>query len=208
MCKEGLEKGSEDEFPELADLQEMRGNESMFRLVCDNFMPCVTGKPVWKNNSGKRLVSTVATIADEAFCLVALEHGCDHWKDRCEWMKATGKEEKECDEACKAQKKAKAVGGNTADTHDCKENKCTSKAGKGRGPNEDGGWSKDGKKRFNELFRMVKAKREENGQSALEKSHLVHRAMVLGKRTGKATETETGGLSDEEEWAPLFGKVK
>ena len=70
------------QLPDLEDFKitNIMANDEMFRLFCESILACVVGKTWWSSKAGKKTVSEMATVSDEAFGLLLLENSYDMWK--------------------------------------------------------------------------------------------------------------------------------
>ena len=109
------------------------GRNEDFKILCEiGFAPMVS-KDTWKLNHKEVKISTLFTVADEAFALLTMENNIEEWMK----LEVHGKESVEGEES--VQKGALT--------------RYTS-----QGTNKDGtkkGWTLEGKRRFNKLYDAV-----------------------------------------------------
>ena len=66
----------------LEDFLDMRSNEECYGIFFKWFLPCVTGKTLWNINLVSATKdSDLASVPDEAFCLLLLINSYDRWVD-------------------------------------------------------------------------------------------------------------------------------
>ena len=64
----------------LEDFLEMRSNKECYGIFFQRFLPCVTGKTLWNINLDSATKdSDLASVTDEAFCLLLLINSYDRW---------------------------------------------------------------------------------------------------------------------------------
>lgn len=109
-----------------------------------HFLPAVVGKNKWKRQCAERSVSKIATISDEAFCIVLLENNIDYWGEVM-MEKATNLPESET----RPPSKYTFFGEKTS-------------------TRKFAGWSKAGLQRYNDLQDMVKKDRKTKDRAVVE----------------------------------------
>lgn len=138
----------------------LREDTQIMTLFVDRFLPCVVGKNAMKRDKYKMTISEIASVSDEAFALLVLDHIWERWMgkdiDLYKKLKTTkpvpgNKDDKEA--------RKPAVGKYTHEYH---------KAGRCKG------WKPEGLRKFIELCERVKEDRtKDNG--AFEESYLAAR---------------------------------
>jgi hypothetical protein len=143
-------------FPPLDSILEMRENkEDSYQIFCDHVLSQVVGKNDWKTRAGKEMISSIATVSDEAFAILLVENNYQVWEDD-----ALGT----CGEGG-----VKASSRYTVN---------------GAGTKKYQGWTREGLKRFNTLAAMVHADRISN-KGAFEKMVKDKKLMAENRKKGK-----------------------
>lgn len=158
------------------------GNNEDFKVLCEiGFAPMVS-KDTWKLNCMEVKVSTLLTVADEAFALVTMENNIEEWMQ----LEVHGKE--------LVQK-----GALTRYT-----SQGTNKDGTKKG------WTLEGKKRFNELYDAVILERRTKRSDSKETYVMAEWKKEGGNRRkrlgdGNDDESTTQEEREEEEFVPRNG---
>lgn len=130
------------ELPAKKEILELRLNEEVFEVFCDEFLRCVVGKLVWRDRVCYETVSDIATPSDEALTLLILENSWDRWEQIYE-MKGD-------------YRKATIATKWTSDPHQA---------------SPYSGWTVEGRERFNELRQLVLRDRSEDYCSMVEEHY-------------------------------------
>jgi hypothetical protein len=133
-----------------------RRNAKMYKVLFDNFLPCVIKKSVFEHQVAVATNDrTLCTVSDEALALLLLENSFDHWQDidRLRKGEVTPKQGQKRREFESDVPTRYTKGGIVYDT--------TVKN------NDPKGWSAEGIKRYNELYAMVKEDRKSNKAFAI-----------------------------------------
>ena len=183
------EAGLGEDFPQLDELMAMRGGEfDDFKFVCDNFLPCIVGKVIWKDEASNRPVSEFASISDEALCLLTLENYYEYWKAKCDWL-VEEEGRKEIDYEADPKNKNAPVP------------KYTGCGGNEAQPKKRGGWCDEGMQRFNDIFDDVVQDREEHED--VEQQYMKYRVETFGDG-GKQKKRQKAAVP-EKRTRPKFG---
>ena len=174
-----------------ADDNERKIQESQYRIVFEEFLPCVIGEHVWKRDRGKKLLQDYATVSDEGFVLLVLENFDCTWSDmsagkleQSVWKKRSSKRkdagQEPLDESQKAAKPRYSDGGS--------------------GTNDHQGWKEDGHIRFRSLCLIVKSWRMQASYKSMERRLLAdykHRQATVTRRpVNLPKENEPVGYDD------------
>lgn len=137
-----------DKLMRLEEYLEMRNDSNAFVSFCDNFLPAVVGKAVWKNNVTSKLVSEMATPSDEAFVYLLLENNWNKWEEEARQAIAKLNKEEGVDELLEQdeEEESSQSGKSTIATEYTESNP---RGGKNTG------WSSEGMRRYNELYTRV-----------------------------------------------------
>jgi hypothetical protein len=130
-------------FPSLNDFLEMSQKESSYLLLCTQFIRPIVGTTKWKHNFLRKRMSLYVTISDEAFALLTLENNYDRWVDM--WHNQNLK-------TSNVEAKWTNAGQSLCNGQSKRFN----------------GWKQDGYTRYNELYDLVEADREEEGRRNFE----------------------------------------
>lgn len=122
-------------MPTMDDILEMRKNtNNAYELFCERLLSHIVGKVDWKTKGSTEMISTIATVSDEAFAILTLESNYSLWKEDVLGVTGGG---------------TKAVSRYTQN---------------GAGTKKYQGWTDEGLRRFNVLAAMVHADRvHDNG---------------------------------------------
>ena len=153
LCTDLIEAKS---LPTLQSIQQKRDNQECFYLFCDVFLSKVVGVTTWRDGCIKLKVSDMATASDEAFTYLLIENYWDNWATL---DLETYKNETTYENNSTKKKKRKATWG-----------KYTKNA---YGARRFGGWTDEGRLRFNSLYAEVTADRLKNG-GRIEELYLSH----------------------------------
>lgn len=69
-------------FPTERQLTQIHQYMDSYKLLMENMLPIVIGRPKWKREKGVVLLSTFATPSDEAFVFVAVSNSMERWSTR------------------------------------------------------------------------------------------------------------------------------
>lgn len=145
------------ELPQLSEFQELRGNGEVFKIFCDRILPCVVGKNNWKQRCSIEKVSEIASPSDEAIALLLMENSWRRWRDLYK---------------------------NDCRTHGVETPTLYTSEAKVRGAYA--GWSDQGKRRYNGLYRKVLEDRNSQVGKMMEEQYLEYRQeMDQGRRKRK-----------------------
>jgi hypothetical protein len=144
-----------------------------YDLFCNHFLQCVVGRRNWRAGVEAKEVRDVATMTDEALCLLLLENSWDKWVDMA--VNKTGKSDV--------------------------ESKFTS-GGIGKNSKKYMGWSRDGLKRFNTLRSQIESERRNARLVEFDAKYLANRiarleAVKREKNNGTGNGNEGAADSDE-----------
>ena len=64
-----------------ADDEERKQQAKVYKLVLQEFLPCVIGEAIYKRDRGTKLVHEYSTVSDEGFVLVILENFNSTWSE-------------------------------------------------------------------------------------------------------------------------------
>jgi hypothetical protein len=71
-----------DTLPSLVDVLKMRTNNgNAYELFCDKFVSLVVGRHDWKSRESTEMISSMATVSDEAFAILIFENNYDVWTE-------------------------------------------------------------------------------------------------------------------------------
>jgi hypothetical protein len=130
-------------FPSLNDFLEMSQKESSYQLFCSHFLRPIVGTTKWKHNFLRKRMTLYVTISDEAFALLTLENNYDRWIDM--WRNDNLK-------TSEVEAKWTNAGQSLSNGQSKRFN----------------GWKQDGYTRYNELYDLVEADREDAGRRSFE----------------------------------------
>jgi len=153
---------------------ELRKNEDVMKVFADHIVPCIIGRSVFKQNKVKQVFTQLASISDEAFGLLVLEHIWDVWIDKdLEAYKDKMAKGMGGGAGVEKRKREPPLAGKYTDSH--------TKRGRSHG------WTAAGLTRFNELMSLVKEDRKsDNGkfdQTYLQYKQDEEKANKEGKKT-------------------------
>lgn len=144
------------ELPSPKEFLDLRMNEDVFGVFCDEILRCVVGKLVWRERVCNELVSEIATPSDEALALLILENSWDRWEQIYE------------------------VGG------DHKKATITAKwTSDPQYATPFSGWNLEGRERFNELRQLVISDRKGTYCSEVEENYRQKKQEGVNKKKRK-----------------------
>ena len=146
------------------------GSYEEFKLCAELCFSNVKTREFWKNNCSRVPVSKFITVADEALTLLILENNCEEWIAQVE-LKET--------------------------QNPAKKRRLTRYTGKGR--KVDGtkkGWTLEGKKRFNDIFDVIKNQRKLETSTSRESNMMKEWG---GAAEEKSLRLRAGATSNKEE---------
>jgi hypothetical protein len=156
-------KEEEDQIPSLGTLEtKMRRDYQSFSKFLEWFVSCIICRENFRKNVTQQKVSMFVTVSDEVMALLILKNNYDLW---CE----IGQEYK--------------TNGNKLKIEDCKSKQIYFSEGKGRGRS----WSDEGKDYFNNMYKLLKQDRDENGE-AFDNQYFEEQGMVRGIQTKRGCE--------------------
>jgi hypothetical protein len=127
-------------LPRLSEIMALRMNcNGAYTIFCDYVLSQVVGRNKWKKTRHLNVVSTLATVSDEAFALLLLKNSWDMWIEMAELDSKKGGEPTE------------------------KRMKTTKWTQSGAGTIKYGGWKEEGLKQFNILAKKVLEDRKADG---------------------------------------------
>jgi hypothetical protein len=186
-------KGNKQAFPTMEDFLALHEGGDAYHLFLTRILERVVGRSSWEGNCDKKLLSTFCTRSDEAFGLLLLENNYDRWTAM--WRSGDLRNSK----------------GEAPDT--LYTNMAESRTRGSASNRKLEGWSQEGYARFDELYAMVKADREQPSRIELETQirkeleakkarKRCHKKQVLEANTGISypchdfDDVTTGGLQD------------
>jgi hypothetical protein len=159
---------------ELLKEEGLRSDVGQYTEFADRMIRAVYGKNRYSHNSSVMLFDELVSPSLEAFALLLYKNGYENWI----WMH---------NNACM-----------TSDVSDDTEEECpnykyTTRAG-GDFTSRNGGWSREGMRLYNELYKMAKTDRE-NDKGTFGKVYKVHRVEMSGRK--RKRRTNNGGPGEQ-----------
>ena len=178
-----------------ADDEERKEQEKQYKIVFEEFMPCVIGEHIWKRDRSKKMVHDYSTVSDEGFVLLILDNFDVTWSDmsvgkleQSVWKKRNTKLENAGKEPL--EEKLKAAKPRYSDG--------------GSGNNDHQGWKEDGHVRFRTLCLKVKEWRMQTSYKNMERTlleHYKHNNKAITRQPVKITkDDEPVGYDDWDEF--------
>jgi len=128
-------------LPKPADIMALRANKNdSYIIFCDYFLSQVVGRNDWKKRRHVEVISSLATVSDEAFAILLLMNSWDMWIEMVDE-----------DEAVKKGKSGEQQQGQVGG----RKHTTTKWTQSGAGTRKYGGWKEEGLKMFNLLAKKI-----------------------------------------------------
>jgi hypothetical protein len=184
----------------LVDILELSKGGNAYKWVCSKMMQCVVGYSKWQRRCFKEHMSEFTTDSDESFLVVVIENNYQRWLDEAQYLANNTSN----------QAKTTTKPANEDIEEQWKENLAPAKytnagmsASNSKGSNRRcGGWSKEGYKRFNALYAMVKEDRKRRVEFELDLKE-----MCQDERNMDEAQNDDDDDSDDEEIIPANDMV-
>ena len=149
---------------ELEDILNLSAGGEAYVWICSTLMSCVVGYKVWNRRCFKELLSDFSTDSDESFLVLVVENNYQRWMEEARHTTGTvvvqTKEDNEDGEDNDDNDEEPTEEHNEHWKENLPPAKYTNSVGSsssGKGSNRRcSGWSKEGFKRFNTLYALVK----------------------------------------------------
>jgi hypothetical protein len=167
----------------LEDVLQLSKGGDAYHWICVKLMKCVVGFTIWQRRCFKELLSEFATDSDETFLVLTVENNYQRWMDEARYRTGTtlGRAKSDSDDDASSHDNDKENEVTSMPSEDCETNVWKDKlapakytnsgasALNGKGSNRRcSGWSKEGYKRFNQLYAQIKEDRKRRANFELE----------------------------------------